>query len=72
MNQIAADGMTMIVVSHEMRFARSISNRILFLDDGIILEDGTPDQIFNHPKQERTKQFLSQANLGFVESTDGI
>lgn len=72
MNQIAADGMTMVVVSHEMRFARSISNRILFLDDGIILEDGTPDQIFNHPKQERTKQFLSQANLGFVESAGGI
>ncbi len=72
MNQIAADGMTMIVVSHEMRFVQNISNRILFLDKGIILEDGTPNQIFNHPEHERTKQFLSQTNLGFVDTNGGI
>lgn len=63
MNQIAAEGMTMVVVSHEMRFVRSVASRVLFLDDGLILEDGPPEQIFEHPQKERTKQFLSQANL---------
>lgn len=63
MNKIANDGMTMIVVSHEMRFVRSVSTRVVLLDQGVILEEGTPDQLFTHPKQERTKQFLQQANL---------
>ncbi len=63
MNRIAADGMTMVVVSHEMRFVRSVAGRVLFLDDGLILEDAPPDEIFLHPKKERTRQFLSQANL---------
>jgi ABC-type polar amino acid transport system, ATPase component len=63
MNQIAAEGMTMVVVSHEMRFARSVSNRVLFFDEGVIQEDGTPEQIFRNPQNERTKQFLSQACL---------
>ncbi len=63
MNQIAADGMTMVVVSHEMRFVRSVSSRVLFLDEGLILEDGPPEQIFEYPQTERTRRFLSQANL---------
>lgn len=63
MNQIAADGMTMVVVSHEMRFVRSVSSRVLFLDEGLILEDGPPEQIFENPQKERTRKFLSQTNL---------
>lgn len=63
MNQIAEDGMTMIVVSHEMRFVRNVSTRVVLLDEGVILEDGTPEQIFEHPQHERTKRFLQQANL---------
>ncbi len=63
MNQIAAEGMTMVVVSHEMRFVRSVASRVLFLDEGLILEDGQPDEVFLHPKKERTRQFLSLANL---------
>lgn len=63
MNKIASEGMTMMVVSHEMRFARDVSSRVLFFDDGIILEDGKPDEVFLHPQHERTRQFLSQANL---------
>jgi ABC-type polar amino acid transport system ATPase subunit len=63
MNRIAAEGMTMVVVSHEMRFVRSVAGRVLFLDEGLILEDGPPDEIFSHPQKERTRQFLSQANL---------
>ena len=63
MTKIAREGMTMVVVSHEMRFVRNVSTRVLLLDDGIILEDGDPDQVFRHPKHERTVQFLHQANL---------
>jgi ABC-type polar amino acid transport system ATPase subunit len=63
MNRIAAGGMTMVVVSHEMRFVRSVASRVLFLDEGLILEDAPPDEIFSHPQKERTRQFLSQANL---------
>lgn len=55
---IAADGMTMIIVTHEMRFARNISTRIFYMDEGEIYEDGTPDQIFNHPRREKTKAFI--------------
>ena len=51
--------MTMIVVTHEMNFARDLSDKVLFLDDGTIVEQGTPDEVFNHPQNERTKTFLS-------------
>ena len=54
------EGMTMVIVTHEMAFARAVSDRILFLEKGRILESGTPDDIFNHPKNERTKQFLKR------------
>lgn len=64
MNEIASEGMTMIVVSHEMRFVRDIATRVLLLDSGIIIEDGTPEQVFNNPHHERTLKFLDQAHLG--------
>ena len=63
MDEIAGDGMTMIVVSHEMRFVRSVSTRVVLLDRGKILEDAAPQQIFTNPQHERTKQFLYQAHL---------
>ncbi len=63
MNEIAKEGMTMIVVSHEMRFVRSIATRVAFLDGGVIVEEGTPKQIFSAPANERTEKFLSMANL---------
>ena len=59
MGDLAKAKMTMIVVTHEMGFARSAANKILFMNDGIILEEGTPDDIFNHPKYQRTKEFLA-------------
>ena len=60
MKKLAADGMTMVVVTHEMGFAREVANRILFLDEGVILEEGTPDHIFNHPENERLRSFLAK------------
>jgi ABC-type polar amino acid transport system ATPase subunit len=63
MNQIAEDGMTMVVVSHEMRFVRSVSTRVVLLDQGVVLEDGTPEQIFLSPRQPRTRMFLEKAHL---------
>ena len=50
--------MTMIIVTHEMNFARDVSDHVIFMDNGLVLEEGTPDEVFNHTKQERTKQFL--------------
>jgi polar amino acid transport system ATP-binding protein len=58
MRQLAADGMTMIIVTHEMRFAEEVADRVLFMDDGRVVEEGTPDEIFHHPTQERTQSFL--------------
>lgn len=58
MKRLAKDGMTMAVVTHEMGFAREVADRVLFMDEGIIYEQGTPDEIFNNPQNERTKQFL--------------
>ncbi len=60
MKELADEGMTMVVVTHEMGFAREIANRVIFMDDGVICEEGSPDEIFNNPKQERTKEFLSK------------
>ncbi|MBS7261085.1 MAG: amino acid ABC transporter ATP-binding protein [Treponema sp.] len=58
MKDLAADGMTMAVVTHEMGFAREVADRVWFMDGGKIAEQGTPDEIFNHPKSERLQQFL--------------
>lgn len=60
MKDLALEGMTMVVVTHEMGFAKEVGDRILFMDDGQVMEQGTPDEIFNHPKSERTKDFLSK------------
>lgn len=58
MKQLAEDGLTMIVVTHEMGFAKEVSHRVVFMDRGVIAEEGTPDEIFVNPKQARTKEFL--------------
>lgn len=60
MKKLADDGMTMAVVTHEMGFAREVGTRVMFMDEGIILEQGTPEDIFCHPKEERTQEFLSK------------
>ena len=60
MKALAKTGLTMIVVTHEMGFARDVSDRVIFMDGGYILEDSTPDKIFSHPKQARTQEFLSR------------
>ena len=63
MRDIASTGMTMLVVSHEMRFVQNVATRVLFLDGGKILEDGTPDEVFGTPKDPRTRKFIAQAHL---------
>ena len=60
MKNLAKKGMTMIVVTHEMGFAREVSNRVLFMDEGIIAEDGTPEEVFSNPKCERLQSFLAK------------
>ena len=60
MKDLANQGMTMVVVTHEMGFAREVGDRVIFMADGKIMEEGTPEQIFEHPTQERTKVFLSK------------
>ena len=60
MQSLAKSGYTMIVVTHEMGFAREVSDRVIFMDGGYIVEEGTPEEIFKNPKEERTKQFLSK------------
>jgi polar amino acid transport system ATP-binding protein len=60
MKQLATDGMTMVIVSHEMGFAREVGDRIMFMDEGLILEEGTPEQVFSHPQHPRTRDFLSK------------
>lgn len=60
MRELAKEGMTMVLVAHEMGFAREVATRVIFTDAGVIEEEGTPDQIFNHPKSERLRTFLSK------------
>jgi ABC-type polar amino acid transport system, ATPase component len=60
MIELAEDGMTMIVVTHEMGFARKVANRVIFMDEGQIIEQNSPNEFFNNPKSDRTKLFLSQ------------
>lgn len=59
MQSLAEEGRTMLVVTHEMGFARGVSSRVLFLDEGLVVEDGEPEQVFNHPKSDRFREFLS-------------
>ena len=60
MRELADEGMTMIVVTHEMGFAREVADRVIFMADGAIVEEGTPSELFDHPKEERTKNFLNK------------
>ena len=60
MSDLAKSGLTMVVVTHEMSFARDIASHVVFMDDGVIVEEGAPEEIFVHPKEERTKKFLSR------------
>ena len=60
MKRLAEEGMTMVVVTHEMGFAREVAHRVVFMDEGQIVEEGTPDAIFSHPQQQRTKDFLNK------------
>ena len=60
MKELATEGMTMIVVTHEMGFAREVANRVMFLDEGVISEEGSPEEVFGNPKAERLKTFLSK------------
>lgn len=67
MKDLAAEGMTMVVVTHEMRFAKGVADEVLFMDEGRIIERGKPEDIFNHPKEERTQRFLN-----LIQETDII
>ena len=60
MKQLAEDGMTMVVVTHEMGFAREVGDRVLFMDEGLVVEEGTPGEIFENPQQQRTQDFLKK------------
>jgi polar amino acid transport system ATP-binding protein len=60
MKDLAKTGMTMVVVTHEMGFAKEVGDRVIFMDEGKVIEEGTPDEIFNSPKSERLKNFLSK------------
>ena len=60
MKRLAAEGMTMVVVTHEIGFAREVASRVIFMEGGYIVEEGTPDEVINHPKQPRTVDFLSK------------
>ena len=59
MKDLAHEGMTMMVVTHEMGFAREVADRVIYMDEGVIVEQGTPEQVFDHPQNDRTRAFLS-------------
>ena len=60
MKQLAKDGMTMVVVTHEMGFAREVGSRVVFMDGGVIIEQGTPEEVFEHPQSARLQDFLAK------------
>ena len=60
MQKLAKEGMTMVVVTHEIGFAREVASRVIFMEGGYIVEEGTPDEVINHPKEPRTIDFLSK------------
>ena len=67
MKQLAEDGMTMVIVTHEMNFARDISDRVIFMDKGNIVEENTPEQFFDNPETDRAKQFLNSFHYETVK-----
>jgi len=60
MKKLAKEGMTMVVVTHEMGFAKEVADRVVFMADGNVVEEGTPEEVFDHPQNERTKSFLEK------------
>jgi ABC-type polar amino acid transport system ATPase subunit len=60
MKKLARDGMTMIVVTHEMGFAREVGDKVVFMDEGVVVEEGPPNEVFSNPKHQRTRTFLSR------------
>ena len=58
MRELAEEGMTMVVVTHEMQFAKDVADHVIFMEGGVVVEEGTPDEVFDHPQHERTKDFL--------------
>ena len=60
MSDLAKDGMTMVILTHEMAFARDVADRVIFMADGYVVEEGSPEEVFGNPKEERTKAFLSR------------
>jgi polar amino acid transport system ATP-binding protein len=60
MKKLARDGMTMIVVTHEMGFAREVGDKVVFMDEGVVVEEGQPNEVFSNPKHQRTRTFLSR------------
>ncbi|MBH5319415.1 amino acid ABC transporter ATP-binding protein [Paenibacillus sp. GSMTC-2017] len=68
MKELAESGLTMLIVTHEMDFAREVSDRVVFMDKGVIAEEGTPEQIFNQPRQERTKEFLKRTLVNHIRT----
>ncbi len=65
MRNLAAEGRTMVIVTHEMQFARHVANHVIFMDEGVIVEEGPPQEVFEAPKEERTKRFLATVREGF-------
>ena len=73
MKELAKEGMTMIVVTHEMAFARDVAYRVLFFNDGIIQEENQPEELFTNPKNQRLKEFLSKVLQGYpVEENEAL
>ncbi len=72
MKKLAKQGMTMVIVTHEMGFAKEVANRVMFIDGGNFLEDGTPEQIFTNPKNERTKDFLDKVLNTQTKSAENL
>ena len=68
MRKLAAEGMTMVVVTHEMAFARTVSDRVVFMDKGVIAEQGAPEQIFGNPQHARTREFLKR----YLDDADAV
>jgi polar amino acid transport system ATP-binding protein len=60
LKRLAAEKMTMVIVTHEIEFAKAVSDRILFMDEGMVVEEGTPEEVIDHPKNERTRNFLKK------------
>ena len=60
MRELAESGLTMLIVTHEMGFAKDVADRVVFMDQGVIVEEGSPEQVLNNPVQERTREFLSR------------